>query len=55
MLGSLYAERHGMEVICIRIGSFQANLAENQPRSAKFLSQRDCVQLFERAILAENI
>jgi uronate dehydrogenase len=53
-LGRLYADKHGLEVICIRIVGFSP-----EPRDAGYLagwlSERDAVQLFRRAIEAEGI
>jgi uronate dehydrogenase len=53
-LGRLYAEKHGLQVVAIRIGGFAP-----EPRDAGYLwgwlSPRDGVQLFRRAIEADGI
>lgn len=52
--GRLYADKHGMEVVALRIASFQP-----KPTTARhlgtWLSPRDCVQLVERSLEAPNI
>jgi uronate dehydrogenase len=52
-LGRLYADKHGMSVACLRIGSF-----EERPKTARHLrtwiSPRDMVQLTLRCIEAPN-
>ena len=48
-LAHVYAYRHGMSCICLRIGWV---LAENRPRSHDWCSQRDIAQLVERCITA---
>lgn len=52
--GRLYADKHGMEVVSLRIASFQP-----KPSTARhlgtWLSPRDCVQLVERALEAPNV
>jgi uronate dehydrogenase len=43
-LGRLYAEKHGLQVVCIRIGSFAER--PKRPRHLSiWLSPRDCLQL----------
>jgi uronate dehydrogenase len=46
---SLYADRHGLDVVCCRIGSFRA-----EPRTvrhlATWLSHDDCVRMVEAAL-----
>jgi uronate dehydrogenase len=43
-LGRLYAEKHGLEVVCLRIGSFSER--PTRPRQLSiWLSPRDCLQL----------
>jgi uronate dehydrogenase len=53
-VGRLYADKWGMEVVCVRIGSFA-----ERPRSAHalgmWLSPRDAVQLFTRAVTARRV
>ena len=50
-LGRQYADEHGLSVLCIRIGRVKA---EDRPTTARdfsvWLSQRDCVDILERAI-----
>ncbi len=59
VLGRYHVDRHGMRVICLRIGSV---LADDDPRDAgndahrlraTWLSHRDCAQLIERALDAD--
>jgi uronate dehydrogenase len=48
-LGSLYHDRHGLDVLCLRIGSFRP--APGDERSLwNWLSPGDCTRLFEAAI-----
>ena len=58
-LGRYYADAHGLEVICLRIGSFQPRDAvrnrTNQRILSTWLSHRDCVQLTWRSIEAEAV
>lgn len=53
-LGRLYADKYGLSVICIRIGSF-----EDQPKNERhlrtWLSPNDFVQLVQRCIEANSI
>jgi NAD+ dependent glucose-6-phosphate dehydrogenase len=72
-LGRHYAHRHGLRVLCLRLGTV---LPDDDPRSAragkgrsadlpqeerfpriraKWLSHRDCCQLFRRSIEAEPV
>jgi uronate dehydrogenase len=52
-LGRLYADKHGLSVACLRIGSFRA-----RPQSARelrtWISHRDTVQLVQRCIDAPS-
>jgi nucleoside-diphosphate-sugar epimerase len=55
-LGRVYADVHGLSVICVRIGWVNV---EDRPHTyewarATWCSQRDIVQLLERAILAPD-
>ena len=58
-LGRYYVDQHGLEVICLRIGSFQP--ATSVPERARarilstWLSHRDCVQLVWRSIEATDV
>jgi uronate dehydrogenase len=51
-LGRLYAEKFGLEVICLRLGSFRP-VPENRRQLSTWLSPRDAVQLVERCIEAD--
>jgi NAD+ dependent glucose-6-phosphate dehydrogenase len=54
-LGRYYHDRHGLSVVCVRIG----NLTKDPPPmdyergQARWLSHRDCAHLFERCIEAD--
>ena len=52
-MGSLYADKHGMDIACLRIGTFRN---PDRPQSVRHLStwisHRDMVQLVERCIEA---
>jgi uronate dehydrogenase len=50
-LGRLYADKHGMSVACLRIGSFRER-PEDRRQFATWLSHRDAIQLFQRCIEA---
>jgi uronate dehydrogenase len=52
-LGYMYATRHDMEVVCVRIGNFQPDRPE--PHHPHHLGRRDCVRLFERAIIHPGV
>lgn len=59
-LGKSFAERHGLSVICLRIGWTQRG--ENRPGDhmgdwgrKMWLSDRDYCQVVEKAILVENV
>lgn len=64
-VGRFYAEVHGLEVVCLRIGwvtdegpPSKAELAEEPPNVARrapamWLSHRDCVALVEAALTAD--
>ena len=54
-LGRLYAEEHGLSVICLRIGTVNANDRPREPRHfATFLTHRDLVHLVRCAIEASD-
>lgn len=73
LVGRLYAERHGLRVICLRIGMVVANEPLRPPANRSklaeddgelvgwrrtrtiWLSQRDCAQLFDRALAADHL
>jgi uronate dehydrogenase len=48
-LGSLYHDRHGLDVVCLRIGSFRP-LPTDERALWNWLSPGDCTRLFEAAI-----
>jgi uronate dehydrogenase len=48
-LARLYAEKHSLEVVCLRIGAFRERPLDERDL-AIWLSARDCVQLVERAL-----
>jgi uronate dehydrogenase len=50
-LGRLYADKHGIEVACLRIGSFRKR-PENERQLATWLSPRDLVSLVQACIEA---
>ena len=56
-LGRYYVDEHGLEVICLRIGSFQPDSAVIERQGDRilstWLSHRDCVQLVWRGIEAD--
>lgn len=53
-LGRLFADKHGMEVVCLRIGSFQPRPIDRRMLST-WLSPRDMVQLAACALEAEPV
>lgn len=52
-LGRLYADKHGLSVACLRIGSFRER-PEDRRQLATWISHRDGVQLFRRCIEAPD-
>jgi uronate dehydrogenase len=48
-LGRLYADRYGLEVACLRLGSFGERPRDVRQLST-WLSPRDCLQLFRRGL-----
>ncbi len=58
-LGRYYADRYGMEVVCLRIGSYKYRAKptdwEGRRILSTWLSDRDLVNLVERAVEAEGI
>lgn len=50
-LGRLYADKFGLSVLCLRIGSFEPEPAEARDL-ATWLSPRDCVGFFRAALTA---
>ena len=53
-LGRLYADKHGMAVVCLRIGSFQARPRETRQLST-WISHGDMVRLAVAALEAEDV
>jgi uronate dehydrogenase len=50
-LGRLYADKHGLSVACLRIGSFRPDDTPTAPRHlATWISHRDMVQLTRRCV-----
>ena len=49
LLGRMYADKYGMSVACVRIGSFRAR-PEDRRQLMTWISHRDTVQLFRRCI-----
>jgi uronate dehydrogenase len=53
-LGRLYADKHGLEVVCLRIGGFGER--PTRPRHLNiWLSPRDCVQLVRCSLEAPGV
>lgn len=52
-LARLYADKHGLEVACLRIGSFR-EAPENPRQLATWISPKDMVSLVWRCIAAER-
>jgi uronate dehydrogenase len=53
-LGRLYADKWGLEVICLRLGAFGKRPTSVYALSM-WLSERDAVQLFTKAVTARDI
>ena len=53
-LGSLYADKHGLEVICLRIGLFRPH-PTNKRMLSLWLSHGDMARLAVRCLVAESI
>lgn len=56
-LGYMYSENFGMEVVCIRIGHFPSSVKSIQggPLKGRYLSNRDAVQLYDKALIQPGI
>jgi uronate dehydrogenase len=52
-LGRLYADKHGLQVVCVRIGTL-ADRPTSPRHLSTWLSPRDAVQLFHRCLVAAN-
>lgn len=53
-LGRLYADKHGLQVICVRIGTF-AERPTTPRHLSTWLSPRDAVELFWRCLVTPDI
>ncbi len=53
-LGRLYADKHGLACVCLRIGSFQPKPKDVRMLST-WISHRDTVHLVRRALEAEGV
>lgn len=53
-LGRLYADKHGLEVVCLRIGSF-AERPTNLRQLSIWLSPRDCIELVRCCLDAPEV
>jgi uronate dehydrogenase len=53
-LGRLYADKHGLEVVCVRIGTF-AERPTTPRHLSTWLSPRDAVELFYRSLVAPDV
>jgi uronate dehydrogenase len=53
-LGRFYADRFGLEVVCVRIGAFEERPSESRHLST-WLSPRDAVQLFRCCLTAPDV
>jgi uronate dehydrogenase len=53
-LGHLYADKHGLQVICVRIGTF-AERPTTPRHLSTWLSPRDAVELFWRCLVAPDL
>ena len=53
-LGRLYADKHGLQVVCVRIGTF-AERPTTPRHLSTWLSPRDAVELFWRCLVAPNL
>ena len=52
-LGYMYAHKHGLEVVCVRIGGFEPEL--KRPTGPAELSSADTVRVFERALIHPGV
>jgi uronate dehydrogenase len=52
-LGRLYADKHGLEVVCVRIGSFKERPTQLRDLHM-WLSHRDAIELFRCCLLADT-
>lgn len=52
-VGYMYASDYDMQVVCVRIGNFKAD--RPHPEHPHHLGHRDCVRVFERAIIHPGV
>ena len=52
-LGYMYAHKHGLEVVCVRIGGFEPEL--KRPTGHAELGSLDTVRVFERAMIHPGV
>lgn len=52
-MGYMFAHRYDMEVVCVRIGNFNAD--RDQPAHPHHLSHGDAVHVFEQAVTHPNV
>ena len=55
MLGHMYATVYGLEVVCVRIGSFPRSDTAPAAWFERYLSPRDAVHLFEQAVTQPGV
>jgi nucleoside-diphosphate-sugar epimerase len=57
MLAHMYAQVHGLEIVCIRIGTFfkSGSIPAGFVPVGKYLGTRDCVHLFTQALTAPGM
>jgi uronate dehydrogenase len=53
-LGRLYADKHGLGVVCVRVGTF-AERPTTPRHLSTWLSPRDAVELFYRSLVAPDV
>jgi len=53
-LGRLYADKHGLGVVCVRIGTL-ADRPTSPRHLSTWLSPRDAVELFHRCLIAPDV
>ena len=54
-LGRYYADRYGLQVACLRIGTFAGSAAGSSRALATWLSPDDCARLVDACLRAENL
>jgi uronate dehydrogenase len=53
-LGSMYVDRFGLSIVCLRIGSFQPKPRERRELST-WLSHADAIRLFRASLTADDV